>query len=108
MKHGPLAMIDPTFPTFAIATKSELLDKTFSNIEEIRARRGRVVAVGTTGYTKELKKLVDDVIETPETLDQLSPLVTAIALHLFSYHIATAKGYDVDHPRNLAKSVTVE
>jgi glucosamine--fructose-6-phosphate aminotransferase (isomerizing) len=108
MKHGPLAMIDPDFPTFAVATKSELLDKTFSNIEEIRARRGPVVAVGTAGHTAELKKLADDVIEIPETLDQLSPLLVAIVLHLFAYHIATAKGYDVDHPRNLAKSVTVE
>lgn len=108
MKHGPLAMIDPSFPTFAVATKSDLLDKTFSNIEEIRARRGRVVAVGTTGHVADLKKLVDDVVEIPDTLDQLSPLLVAIVLHLFAYHIATAKGYDVDHPRNLAKAVTVE
>jgi len=108
MKHGPLAMIDPNFPTFAIATRGNLLDKTFSNIEEIRARKGPVVAVGTVGYTKELKKLVDDAIEVPDTLDQFSPLLATIVSYLFAYHIATAKGYDVDHPRNLAKSVTVE
>ncbi len=108
MKHGPLAMINPEFPTFAIATKGDLLEKTFSNIEEIRARSGPVVAIGTAGHTAKLAKLVDDVIEIPDTLDQLSPLLSATALHLFAYHFATAKGYDVDHPRNLAKSVTVE
>lgn len=108
MKHGPLAMIDPNFPTFAIATKGGLLDKTFSNIEEIRARKGPVFAVGTVGHTKELRKLVDDAVEVPETIEQFSPLLATIVSYLFAYHIATAKGYDVDHPRNLAKSVTVE
>lgn len=108
MKHGPLAMIDPNFPTFAIATKGDLLDKTFSNIEEIRARKGPVVAVGTVGHTKDLKNLVDDLIEVPKTIDQFSPLLATIVSYLFAYHVATAKGYDVDHPRNLAKAVTVE
>lgn len=108
MKHGPLAMINQNFPTFAIATKGDLFDKTFSNIEEIRARKGPVFAVGTVGHMKELKKLVDDVVEIPDTLDQFSPLLATIVSYLFAYHIATAKGYDVDHPRNLAKSVTVE
>jgi glucosamine--fructose-6-phosphate aminotransferase (isomerizing) len=107
MKHGPLAMIDENFPTFAIATDSEQLDKTYSNIEEIRARKGRVVAVATEG-NKKIAKLADDVIYIPKTLEQTQPLLIAIVLQLFSYHVATARGLDVDRPRNLAKSVTVE
>lgn len=107
MKHGPLAMIDQDFPTFAIATESPLLDKTYSNIEEIRARSGPVVAVATEG-NHEIKKLADDVIFVPETLEQTQPLLVAIAMQLFSYYVAIQKGLDVDRPRNLAKSVTVE
>lgn len=107
MKHGPLAMIDKHFPTFAIATTDDLVEKTYSNIEEIRARGGPVVAVGTTG-DKPLRALADDLITIPETLEQTAPILTAIVMQLFAYHVATAKGLDVDKPRNLAKSVTVE
>jgi glucosamine--fructose-6-phosphate aminotransferase (isomerizing) len=107
MKHGPLAMIEPDFPTFAIAPDSPLLEKTYSNIEEIRARKGRVLAVATEG-NKHIARLADDVIYIPKTLEQTSPLLVAIAMQLFSYYVAVEKGYDVDRPRNLAKSVTVE
>jgi len=107
MKHGPLAMIEPDFPTFAIATDSPLLEKTYSNIEEIRARRGKVVAVATTG-NKKIARLADDVMYIPKTLEQTAPLLAAIVMQLFSYFVAVERGYDVDKPRNLAKSVTVE
>jgi glucosamine--fructose-6-phosphate aminotransferase (isomerizing) len=107
MKHGPLAMIDENFPTFAIATDSPLLEKTYSNIQEIRARGGPVVALATEG-NDHIKELVDDVIYLPPTIEELQPVLHAIATQLFAYHIATSKGFDVDRPRNLAKSVTVE
>lgn len=107
MKHGPLAMIDEYFPTFAIATNSPMLEKTYSNIEEIRARKGPVVAIATVGNTA-IEKLVDDVIYIPDTLEQTSILLSTIATQLFAYYIAEAKGLNVDRPRNLAKSVTVE
>lgn len=107
MKHGPLAMIDENFPTFAIATDSQLLEKTLSNIQEIRARKGPVVALATKG-NKNIAELADDVIYLPKTLEELEPLLHAVAMQLFAYYIATAKGLDVDRPRNLAKSVTVE
>jgi glucosamine--fructose-6-phosphate aminotransferase (isomerizing) len=107
MKHGPLAMIDENFPTFAIASNSPLLEKTYSNIEEIRARKGPVVAVASEG-NETIKKLVDDVIFIPETMEQTQPILTAIVMQLFAYYIATAHDLDVDRPRNLAKSVTVE
>ena len=107
MKHGPLAMIDEHFPTFAIATDSELLEKTYSNIEEIRARKGPVVAIATEG-NDHIASLADDVMYVPTTLEQTSPLLVAIVMQLFSYYVAVERGLDVDKPRNLAKSVTVE
>jgi len=107
MKHGPLAMIDKQFPTFAIAPKSELNEKTFSNIEEIKARGGPVIAIATDG-DKDIKKLSNDVIYIPEAMEQVQPLLVAVVLQLFAYHAAVEKGYNVDRPRNLAKSVTVE
>jgi glucosamine--fructose-6-phosphate aminotransferase (isomerizing) len=107
MKHGPLAMIDENFPTFAIAPNDELLDKTVSNIEEIRARKGPVLALATKG-NKSVAKVSDDVIYIPSTMEQTQPLLVAIVLQLFSYYVAVAKGNNVDRPRNLAKSVTVE
>lgn len=107
MKHGPLAMIDKNFPTFAIATDSPLLDKTYSNIEEIRARKGPVIAIATRGNT-HIKDLADDVLFIPKTLEQTQPQLIALAEQLFSYYVAAEKGYNVDRPRNLAKSVTVE
>jgi glucosamine--fructose-6-phosphate aminotransferase (isomerizing) len=107
MKHGPLAMIDEQFPTFALACDSPLLEKTYSNIEEIRARDGKVLAVATEG-NETIGQLADDVIYIPQTLEATQPILTAIVMQLFSYYVAVAKGLDVDRPRNLAKSVTVE
>ncbi len=107
MKHGPLAMIDDQFPTLALATNSPQLDKTMSNIEEIRARKGPVLAIATKGNTKA-KRIANDVIYLPDTLEQTAPLLVAVALQLFAYHVASHKGLNVDRPRNLAKSVTVE
>ncbi|MDB5184919.1 MAG: glucosamine/fructose-6-phosphate aminotransferase, isomerizing [Candidatus Saccharibacteria bacterium] len=107
MKHGPLAMIDENFPTFAIATDSPLLEKTMSNIQEIRARSGPVIALATEG-NEAIAQLADDVIYLPPTLEQTQPLLISIATQLFAYHVAVARGFNVDRPRNLAKSVTVE
>jgi glucosamine--fructose-6-phosphate aminotransferase (isomerizing) len=107
MKHGPLAMIDPNFPTFALACDSPLLDKSYSNIEEIRARKGPVIAIATRGNS-HIKELVDDVLYIPKTLEQTQPQLIALVEQLFSYYVAVEKGYNVDRPRNLAKSVTVE
>jgi glutamine---fructose-6-phosphate transaminase (isomerizing) len=107
MKHGPLAMIDENFPTFALATDSPLLDKTYSNIEEIRARKGPVLAIATEG-NKQIAKLTKDVIYIPKTMEQTQPQLLALAEQLFAYYVAIEKGFNVDRPRNLAKSVTVE
>jgi glucosamine--fructose-6-phosphate aminotransferase (isomerizing) len=107
MKHGPLAMIDENFPTFAIATDSPLIEKTYSNIQEIRARKGPVVALATEG-NETIKDLCSDVIYIPATAPETQPILQVIVMQLFAYYIATARGHDVDRPRNLAKSVTVE
>jgi len=107
MKHGPLAMIDKKFPTFAIAPKSELNEKTYSNIEEIKARGGPVLAIATEGESS-IKKLAEDVIYIPDAIEQVQPLLVAVVLQLFAYHTAVHKGLNVDRRRNLAKSVTVE
>jgi glucosamine--fructose-6-phosphate aminotransferase (isomerizing) len=107
MKHGPLAMIDEHFPTVAITTDSPLLDKTYSNIEEIKARKGPVLAIATTG-NKTIEQLADDVLYIPKSLEQTQPLLIAVVVQLFAYYIAVSKDLNVDRPRNLAKSVTVE
>jgi len=107
MKHGPLAMIDENFPTFAIAPDSPLLEKTYSNIEEIRARQGPVLAIVTEG-NETITNTLGHTITIPKTLEQTQPILIAIAMQLFSYYVAVARGFDVDRPRNLAKSVTVE
>ena len=107
MKHGPLAMIDKDFPTLAIALKSPKINKVYSNIEEIRARKGRVVAIATKG-DKKILSMVSDVIYIPNTIPQLQPILAATVMQLFAYYIAEAKGLNIDQPRNLAKSVTVE
>jgi len=107
MKHGPLAMIDRDFPTFAFATDSPLLEKTYSNIQEIKARSGPVVAVATEG-NDEIRKFCEDVIYIPKTEPETQAMLQAVVVQLFAYYIAMARGFDVDHPRNLAKSVTVE
>jgi glutamine---fructose-6-phosphate transaminase (isomerizing) len=107
MKHGPIALIDPDFPTLALAPQDGSYEKVLSNIQEIRARDGRVIAVTTAGSC-DLDKLVDDVIEVPRNHEILTPLLTVIPLQLFAYYCAVLRGCDVDKPRNLAKSVTVE
>ncbi len=107
MKHGPLAMIDANFPTFALVTDSPLIKKTYSSIQEIRARSGPVIAVATEG-NDSIHELCDDVIYIPKTLPETQPILEAIVTQLFAYYIAVGRGFDVDRPRNLAKSVTVE
>tara|TARA_R110002012_G_scaffold312248_1_gene522500 strand:- start:43792 stop:45639 length:1848 start_codon:yes stop_codon:yes gene_type:complete len=107
MKHGPIALIDEQMPIVVIATKKGHYEKVVSNIEEIRARKGKIIGIVTEGDTN-VKQLADHVIEVPETLESLSPLLTTIPLQLLSYHIAVMLGKNVDQPRNLAKSVTVE
>jgi len=107
IKHGPIALIDQDMPVVFIATKSSLSQKIISNIQEVKARNGRVIAI-INKTDKEIKKIADYVIEVPETLDEFSPVINVIPLQLLAYHIADLKGLDVDKPRNLAKSVTVE
>ena len=107
MKHGPIALIDEKMPVVVIASKQEHYDKVVSNIQEIKARSGKIIAIVTKGDV-QVKGLADHVIEIPETLDAFSPLLTTIPLQLLSYHIAVLRGCNVDQPRNLAKSVTVE
>ncbi|MDO8655566.1 MAG: glutamine--fructose-6-phosphate transaminase (isomerizing) [bacterium] len=107
MKHGPIALIDENFPTIAIVPSDSVYEKMISNIQEIRARKGPVIAIATEGNT-EIEDIVDDVIYIPKTLEMLTPLLSVIPLQLFAYFFGVAKGYDVDKPRNLAKSVTVE
>ncbi|MBT3611780.1 MAG: glutamine--fructose-6-phosphate transaminase (isomerizing) [Flavobacteriales bacterium] len=107
MKHGPIALIDDEMPIVVIATKKGNYDKVVSNIQEVKARGGRLIAIVTEG-DKTVKELADDCIEIPSCLEQLTPLLTNIPLQLLSYHIALMRGCNVDMPRNLAKSVTVE
>ena len=107
MKHGPIALIDEKMPVIVIAPKQGHYDKVVSNIQEIKSRSGKIIAIVTKGDT-QVKELADHVIEIPETSDALSPLITTIPLQLLSYHIAVLRGCNVDQPRNLAKSVTVE
>ncbi|CAM3452199.1 glutamine--fructose-6-phosphate transaminase (isomerizing) [Zobellia roscoffensis] len=107
MKHGPIALIDDQMPVFVIATKKGHYEKVVSNIQEIKSRKGKIIAIVTEGDT-QVTELADHVVEVPETLESLTPLLTTIPLQLLSYHIAVMRGCNVDQPRNLAKSVTVE
>src|SRR5210317_2040961 len=107
MKHGPIALIDELMPVIVIATKRGHYEKVVSNIQEIKSRSGKIIAIVTKGDVT-VRELADHVIEVPETLDWLSPLVTTLPLQLLSYHIAVLRDCNVDQPRNLAKSVTVE
>jgi glucosamine--fructose-6-phosphate aminotransferase (isomerizing) len=107
MKHGPIALIDEEMPVVVIATNSEHYEKVVSNIEEVKARKGKVIAIVSEG-NNGLNEMVDHVIQVPETIEALSPLVNTVPLQLLSYHIAVMRGCNVDQPRNLAKSVTVE
>ncbi len=107
MKHGPIALIDENMPIVVIATKKGHYEKVVSNIQEIKSRKGKIIGIVTEGDV-DVRELADHVIEVPETLESLSPLLTTIPLQLLSYHIAVLLGKNVDQPRNLAKSVTVE
>ena len=107
MKHGPIALIDENMPVVVIATKKGHYDKIVSNIQEIKSRKGKIIAIVTQGDTT-VKQLADHVIEIPESSECFSPLFSTLPLQLFSYHIALIRGYNVDQPKNLAMSVTVE
>lgn len=107
MKHGPIALLSKDFPVLAIMTKDQLYEKMRSNVEEVRARGARLLLIATEG-DESAKQLTDDVIYVPETMELLQPLVNTLPLQIFAYEIAVALGRDVDRPRNLAKSVTVE
>jgi glucosamine--fructose-6-phosphate aminotransferase (isomerizing) len=107
MKHGPIALIDENMPVVFIAPKDSTYDKVVSNIEEVRARGGRLIAIASEN-DNDIDRLVDDTIKIPDTVEMLRPILTSIPLQLLAYHIAVKKELNVDQPRNLAKSVTVE
>jgi glucosamine--fructose-6-phosphate aminotransferase (isomerizing) len=107
LKHGPIALIDKDMPVLAITPKDSVYQKTISNIEEIKARQGRLILIGTEGDT-QLEKITEDVIYLPAVHEDLNPIIYTIPAQLLSYEIAVRRGCDVDQPRNLAKSVTVE
>jgi glucosamine--fructose-6-phosphate aminotransferase (isomerizing) len=107
MKHGPIALIDEEMPVVFIATKDSSYEKIVSNIQEVKARKGKVIAIVTEG-DNQIPQMSDFTIEVPSTLECLMPLISVIPLQLLSYHIAVMRGCNVDQPRNLAKSVTVE
>ena len=107
MKHGPIALIDEDMPVVFIATKDSGYEKIVTNIQEVKARKGKVIAVVTEG-DEQIKKIADYTIEVPHTLEPLMPLISVIPLQLLAYHIAIMRGCNVDQPRNLAKAVTVE
>ncbi len=107
MKHGPIALIDSDMPVVVIATHNTMYEKVLSNIQEVKARKGKVIAIVTKGDTT-ISRIADEVIELPDTIECLEPLLATIPLQLLAYHIAVCKGKNVDQPRNLAKSVTVE
>ncbi|TSC78327.1 MAG: glucosamine--fructose-6-phosphate aminotransferase (isomerizing) [Parcubacteria group bacterium Gr01-1014_29] len=107
MKHGPIALVTDTFPTVVIAPSDSVYEKTISNIQEIKARRGKIIAVATEGNT-EIEKLADHILFIPKTIEMLTPILAVIPLQLFAYYVAHKRGCDIDKPRNLAKSVTVE
>lgn len=107
MKHGPIALIDDAMPVFVIATKGTSYEKVVSNIQEVKARKGKIIAIVTEGDT-QVAAMADHVVEIPETDEHLVPLLATIPLQLLSYHVAVMRGCNVDQPRNLAKSVTVE
>ncbi|HEU4607150.1 MAG TPA: SIS domain-containing protein, partial [Chitinophagaceae bacterium] len=107
MKHGPIALVDESLPVVFVATKDSYHEKIVSNIQEIKARKGKVIAVISEGDSL-IAEMADDVITVPESDELLAPMISTIPLQLLAYYIGVARGYDVDKPRNLAKSVTVE
>ncbi len=108
LKHGPIALLDPDVPVVAIATMARTLPKTVSNIQEVRAREAPVIALVTDGHNPFDTDTARDLLVVPECDEMVSPLVNVVPLQLFAYHVAVQRGCDVDQPRNLAKSVTVE
>jgi glucosamine--fructose-6-phosphate aminotransferase (isomerizing) len=107
LKHGPIALIDENFPSLVIAPLDSVYEKNYSNLMEIKARGGKIIALTTEGNEK-IKEAADEAIYIPKTLEMLTPILAAVPLQLFAYHMAVLNGRDVDKPRNLAKSVTVE
>jgi len=107
MKHGPIALVDKNMPVLFLATKSSTYDKIMSNIQEIKARKGKVIVVTNEG-DKRIRKLADYIIKVPKTRECFSPILNVIPLQLLAYYVADLKGCDVDHPRNLAKAVSCE
>ena len=107
MKHGPIALITDQFPTVALALSDSMYEKMISNMQEIKARGGPLIAVATRG-DEDIQSVASDVLYIPKTLEALAPILAVVPLQLFAYHVAVLRGCDVDKPRNLAKSVTVE
>jgi glucosamine--fructose-6-phosphate aminotransferase (isomerizing) len=107
MKHGPIALINPQMPTVALVPRDSMYEKMISNIQEIKSRRGPVIAIATEGDTK-IREMADEVIEVPQTLEFLYPILTVVPCQLIAYYCARFLNRDIDKPRNLAKSVTVE
>ena len=107
LKHGPIALIEENFPSIIIAPQDSVYEKVVSNLQEVKARSGRVLAITTEGDTR-VSEIADDVVYIPKTLEMLTPLLAIVPLQLFAYYIADTLGRDIDQPRNLAKSVTVE
>jgi glucosamine--fructose-6-phosphate aminotransferase (isomerizing) len=107
MKHGPISLIDDDMPVVALMPRDDLYEKMLSNINEVKARGGTVIAIATEGYT-DIEDSADEVIYIPEASSMVSPVLMAVPMQLLAYHIALWRGCDVDQPRNLAKSVTVE
>ena len=107
MKHGPIALVDQDMPIVFLATHHQLYEKIISNMQEVKSRNGRILAVVTEG-DKQVKEIADNVIEVPRTINILVPLLSVVPLQLLAYYVAVDKGLNVDMPRNLAKSVTVE
>jgi glucosamine--fructose-6-phosphate aminotransferase (isomerizing) len=107
MKHGPIALIDEKTPTVILVPQDAMYDKTMANLAMIRARKGPIIALATEG-DEQIGTVADDVIYLPKAQEELNPILASVPLQLFAYHLAVARGCDVDKPRNLAKSVTVE
>jgi glucosamine--fructose-6-phosphate aminotransferase (isomerizing) len=107
LKHGPIAMLDPDMPVIALATHSATLDKVVSNIQEVRARNAPVIALATEG-DDGIAQSANEVVNLPRVAEELAPVVATVPLQLLAYYVAIKRGCDVDQPRNLAKSVTVE
>ena len=107
MKHGPIALVDTDMPIVFLATHHQLYEKIISNMQEVKSRNGRILAIVTEG-DKQVKAIADSVIEVPRTLNTLVPLLSVVPLQILAYYVAVDKGLNVDMPRNLAKSVTVE